>query len=72
MSYITENIYLLSNSNSDKATIANVKSLVLPWAIERLKDLEELNQLCPEAVFNDEIETLRNGIATCQQRLQAA
>ena len=72
MSYITENIWLLTNFNSDKETIKNMKSMVLPWAIERLNDFEQLYKLCPEAIFNDEIETLRNGIETCQKRLQAA
>ena len=72
MSSITENIYLLSNFNPDPATIANMKSLVLPWAKNRLKEFEELHALCPEAIFSDEIETLKAGIANCEKRLQAA
>lgn len=72
MSYITENIWLLSNFNPDRTTIANMKSMVLPWAIERLNDLEQLSKLCPEAIFNDEIEALRRGIEACQKRLQVA
>lgn len=72
MSYITENIWLLSNFNPDIKTIANMKSMVLPWAIERLNYLEQLAKLCPEAIFSEEIESLRSGIETCQQRLQVA
>ena len=72
MSYITENIHLLSNFNADPATIANMKSLVLPWAKKRLSEYQELYALCPEAIFSDEIETLKVGIAVCEQRLQAA
>ncbi len=72
MSYITENIHLLSNFNADPATIANMKSLVLPWAKKRLSEYQELYALCQEAIFSDEIETLKTGIAVCEQRLQAA
>lgn len=72
MSYITENIHLLSNFNADPVTIANIKSLVLPWAKKRLREYQELYALCPEAIFSDEIETLKTGIAVCEQRLQAA
>ncbi|MDP9766974.1 hypothetical protein FJP64_14080 [Kosakonia cowanii] len=72
MSYITENIHLLSNFNPDPATIANIKSLVLPWAKKRLEEFEGLQSLCPQAIFSDEIETLKAGIANCEKRLQAA
>lgn len=72
MSYITENIHLLSHFNPDPATIANMKSLVLPWAKKRLSEYQELYALCPEAIFGDEIEMLKAGIAVCEQRLQAA
>ena len=72
MSYITENIWLLSNFNPDPTTITNMKSLVLPWAIKRLGELEELHNLCPEAVRVDELHELRRGIETCHNRLQVA
>ena len=53
MSYITENIHLLSNFNPAPATIANMKSLVLPWAKKRLSEYQELYALCPEAIFGE-------------------
>ncbi|QKJ87440.1 hypothetical protein PMPD1_2498 [Paramixta manurensis] len=72
MSYIEDNIHLLSAFNRhDSKTVATMKEYVLPWAKERLKNLEDLNELCPPAVFLNDINELRQGIKTCEERLQA-
>ncbi|AZS56752.1 hypothetical protein C5E18_11775 [Pectobacterium parmentieri] len=73
MSYIDDNIRLLSEFNqSDAKTVATMKEYVLPWAIERLNDVKELYVLLPSDRLYKEIETLNNGIIKCEEKLKAA
>lgn len=73
MSYIQENIRLLSNfCTTDSRTVLTMKTYVLPWAKERLEDCKQLAELI-EAPFNkgiqEEIKQLSDGIRLCEQRL---
>lgn len=73
MSYITENIHLLSNFNvTDPRTVANMHSYVLPWAKQRVSEFRELMAACHDAIFADEITALESGIETCERRLTEA
>lgn len=74
MSYIQENIWLLSNfCMTDSKTVMSMKADVLPWAKARLEDCKQLAQLVDTPLFSkdidEEIILLTNGIELCEQRL---
>ena len=73
MSYVDDNVRLLTEFNTqDSRTVATMKEYVLPWAKERLIDLQELYELSSEPFITCEISKLRDGIRVCEERLVTA
>ncbi|EAA6247319.1 hypothetical protein EP517_12920 [Salmonella enterica] len=73
MSYVDDNVRLLTGFNQqDSRTVATMKEYVLPWAKERLIDLQKLYQITEEPMLTNEINMLRDGIRVCEERLKAA
>lgn len=71
MSYVDDNVRLLTEFNmQDSRTISTMKEYVLPWAKERLIDLQELYELSNEPMLTGEISKLTDEIRVCECRLR--